>query len=86
MDRVEIAKATGGWSVQVRPWPEHDKSGAWWNTKVQHPKGKGGYWVAWNGRRFARTRQLEKLFNDNPELLGELHGIFSSWYRSDKKG
>lgn len=81
MDRVKVAQASGGWDVLIRPWPEYDSAGSWWNAKVQSPSGKGGYWIAWNGNRFARTHQLHKLFNDNPELLGELHGIFSAWHR-----
>lgn len=86
MDRVEIARATDGWSVLVTPWPKYENGEVWWNAKIQSPKGKGGYWIGWNGNRFSRSTQLEKLFNEKPELLGELHAIFSLWHRKESNG
>lgn len=78
MDKVEIG-TIGEWQVRVIPWPSYSNCQAWWTVQVKHQDAKGGYWLNWNGERFAKGSALLKIAQRYPELERRLHEIFKAW-------
>ncbi len=79
MDRIEIGRI-GKWSIKVVPWPGYNEDGAWWNGHVSHPTKEGRYSVNWNGERFARSTDLQRLALKNPTLFFKIERKFRDWY------
>lgn len=79
MDKISIG-TVGDWDVRVVPWPSYSDRTAWWTVQVKHQDAKGGYWLNWNGKRFANGEPLKRLEEKNPKLFEELNEKFKAWY------
>ena len=78
MDFVSI-RTIEEWSVSILPWPSYGEHGAWWTVRVKHRDAKGGYWLNWNGQRFAESVPLYRLYERNPNLHEDLLKKLKAW-------
>lgn len=81
MDKISIG-TVGDWDVRVVPWPSYNERTAWWTVQVKHKDAKGGYWLNWNGKRFANGEPMRRLAEKNPELHKGLYEKFKTWSAS----
>jgi hypothetical protein len=78
MDFVSIG-TIDDWDVSILPWPSYGEHGVWWTVKAKHKDAKGAYWLNWNGRRFADSVPLYRLYERNPSLHEELLKKLAAW-------
>jgi hypothetical protein len=79
---VEVTEVSrfGPWSVLVKPWPAYTGNQAWWDVRLKHKDAKGAYWLAWNGKRLARSKATKSIVDKNPELLEQVHEALQAWH------
>jgi len=67
---VEIAHFDG-WTLHVQPWADYTeaKREPWWRVYLFKDEGKGRFYLAWNGSRFAKSGELARASKAAPDAL-----------------
>lgn len=76
----EAGKHDGAlWLVAKRKKPTNDTD--WRMVKVsavgRAPR-KANYWLSWDGKRFARGKDIAIMASGRPELLAAVHALFAA--------